>query len=212
MPFNLPSLSNLVYMVVAFLIALSGHEFAHGMVADWLGDPTARRSGRLTLNPLAHVDILGLLALILLRFGWAKPVPVNPFMLKGNRRLGMIAVSLAGPVANLLMAFLGAMAGILLFDHGLGNSPAGALTGEIVVINVMLAVFNLIPIPPLDGSKILAAVLPGRQEWLIALDRYGVVILIVLLYVGVLNIIWQPINAISNGLYNLSYLLATVFH
>lgn len=213
MLFNFPNVQSLLSILVAFLLALSGHEFAHGLAADLLGDPTARRAGRLTLNPLAHVDIVGLLALLVAGFGWAKPVPINPFLLKGNRRAALIAVSVAGPLANLLMAFLGAVIGVVLYDRGLGNYGAATLAAQFVAVNVMLAVFNLIPIPPLDGSQILAALLPGPQEWLLSLQRYGVVILFVLAITGLFRfIIGPPISVITNGLYNLSYLIATIFH
>lgn len=211
MPFlSLPSLPELLNVLVAFLIGLAGHEYAHALTADWLGDHTARRAGRLTLNPLAHIDIIGLIAVVLVQFGWAKPVPVNPFLFKGNRRAGIIAVSLAGPLANLILAFPGALIVVLLAKMGMGSSAVGSLAGEFVLINVMLAVFNMIPIPPLDGSRILGALLPARQEWWFTLDRYGPVILIVALYLHLLNFIWRPINFITGALVHLSYLISAL--
>jgi Zn-dependent protease len=195
------------------LLALSFHELAHGLVADMLGDPTARRAGRLTMNPVAHIDIIGFLALLLAGFGWAKPVPVNPFLLKGNRRVGIIAVSAAGPLANLVLAIAGAIVYGAVAATGLGGPIIARMVYELIWFNVILAVFNLIPIPPLDGSQILGALLPGSQEWLVKLQPYGVVILIVLLFTGVFSsIIGPPISLITRGLVNISYLVANIVH
>ena len=167
-------LGNYLYRIPALLLALTFHELAHGWIAYRLGDDTAKSHGRLTLNPLAHIDPIGLLALFLVGFGWAKPVPVNPLYFKGDRQRGMLLVGLAGPVTNFILAF------ITLFIIGALPTAIGAvphIQGILVTTfryNVLLGVFNLLPIPPLDGSKVLAYFLPrsflqtyqiGRASW-----------------------------------------------
>jgi len=196
-------------MLPGILLGLSFHEFAHGLAADLLGDPTARRAGRLTMNPAAHIDIIGFLALILAGFGWAKPVPVNSFLFKGNRRAGIIVVSLAGPLANLLMA----VAGTVVAGIGLGGPIILRMVAWLIYINVMLAVFNLVPIPPLDGSQILAALLPSLGSWFLWLQRYGMIVLIILLFTGLFQfIIRPPIMWIVSGLNQISLLVNTLVH
>ncbi|MGQ9496971.1 MAG: site-2 protease family protein [Desulfotomaculales bacterium] len=167
----------------AILIGLTLHEFAHACVADHLGDRTARAAGRLTLNPLVHIDVLGFILLFIAGFGWAKPVPINPYNFRGNIKRGVLLVSLAGPVSNFIVACIAAAA-LAVFPHDL---VAGRLLQWVIYINVVLAVFNLIPVPPLDGSKILAGLLPGRQAWLIYLEQYGVLLLLVLMITGVIG-------------------------
>lgn len=182
--FNLPSPLEVGIMLPAVVLGLTFHELAHGWVADSLGDPTPRYHGRLTLNPLAHVDVIGLILLFIAGFGWAKPVPVNPYNFRGNMRQGMVLVSLAGPAANLVLAFLGAV----LLGLGVWALPYGyEILTAVVRINIVLAVFNLLPVPPLDGSKILAGLLPGRQAWLYTLESYGTIILLFLLFTGVIG-------------------------
>jgi len=153
---NLPTLiSRVVVLIVAFTI----HEFSHAWIADKFGDNTPRDAGRLTLNPLAHLDPLGSLVLLLAGFGWAKPVPVNPYNFKKNSQLGMMLVSIAGPMSNFIMA---AIAGLLLrFDvvqHTAQSSnifpTPYALVNDFILINLVLMLFNLIPISPLDGEKV----------------------------------------------------------
>lgn len=182
--FNIPPLEQMVLMIPAIVLGLTCHEFAHGWTADRLGDHTARSQGRLTLNPVAHIDPIGLIMLFIAGFGWARPVPVNPFNLRGDRNQGMMLVSLAGPATNMLLAVLGAFA---------LRSVAGAIPyGEriivyIIYINIVLAVFNLLPIPPLDGSKILAGLWPGSQRLLFQLESYGTIILLLLLFTGIIG-------------------------
>lgn len=172
-------------VAVPLLYSVILHELAHGWAALLMGDPTARLAGRLSLNPLKHLDPVGTLMLFLFGFGWARPVPVNPANFRG-RRGAMIFVSSAGIAANLLLAFLS----LLLLETqpvALGKSETMML-GFMARINIILAAFNLIPIPPLDGSKILAGFLPRRIGALFSrIEPYGFFILIGLLYLGILD-------------------------
>lgn len=162
MPLSLLS-DNPLYFIIwiaAILIALSAHEFLHAYAANRLGDDTAEAAGRLTLNPMAHIDWLGLLTLILIGFGWGKPVPVNPYNLK-YKKWGNALVALSGPLANLISILTFGL--FLKFLEGYIDLTAGNLlvqfVGLLIIINVVLMIFNLIPIPPLDGSAVLFAVL-----------------------------------------------------
>lgn len=176
--------TRILYMIPAVVIGLSFHEFAHAAMAYRLGDRTAYHQGRLTINPAAHIDILGLIMLFAAGFGWAKPVPVNYYNLSGNKSRGMLLVSLAGPVANFIIAVIAA----ILLGAFFWNVPyMKGITFEIIHINIILAVFNLLPVPPLDGSKILAGLIPGTQEWLYKFEQYGTIILILLLVTGIIG-------------------------
>ncbi len=175
-----------VFLIIILIISVVLHEVSHGYVADMLGDPTARRAGRLTLNPISHLDWFGsvLVPFLLyllpggLMFGWAKPVPYNPYNLRGGR-WGPAYVALAGPASNLLIALIFG----LLLRFGLLPVTAVSLVSVLVRINLMLAVFNLIPIAPLDGSKVLFAVLPNSLAWLEEWwVRHQLLILVVLLW------------------------------
>lgn len=149
--------------LVGIIIALSVHEFAHALVGYWLGDQTAKQMGRLTLNPLAHVDPVGLIALVLVGFGWGKPVPYNRYNLR-DQRIGPVLIAVAGPVSNLLMAIAGAVIFRLVgTELGAENLLVIALQ-FFVMLNVALCLFNLIPIPPLDGSKLLLLALAGPRH------------------------------------------------
>ncbi len=191
----------LALILVAVVVATTCHEFAHAFVADRLGDPTARHLGRLRLNPLAHLDVLGTLFFVLFGFGWAKPVPVNPGNF-ANPRQGMLQVALAGPLANVTVAFL---LGVIARFVAPADSPlVQELLATLAWINVILAVFNLIPIPPLDGSRILEALLPARHAYGYArFQPYGVVVLLLLLYTGVVGRVMLPaarwLYAVSTG-------------
>jgi Zn-dependent protease len=177
------------------IISITFHEFSHGYVANYLGDPTPKSHGRLTLNPLKHLDILGSLMLIMVHFGWAKPMPINPLYFKDQRK-GMAIVGIAGPVANAILAIIAS----LILRTGLLN--AVPLVAEIFIliiyINLILGLFNLIPIPPLDGSRVLAAFLPpDALRVFYSLEKYGVLILILALVVfklPILVIIGPPLN------------------
>jgi len=181
------------------LLALTFHEYSHAYVANRLGDPTAKLMGRLTLNPLVHLDLLGTAMLFIVHIGWAKPVPVNPGYFKNPRR-DMLWVSLAGPASNLLLALL---FGLMLRGIGLERLSANITILVRMIwyglyINIILAVFNLLPIPPLDGSKILAGLIPREYEEQIApFFKYGPTILIGLIVFGYVTgtpILWYMIN------------------
>jgi Zn-dependent protease len=168
---------------LALLTAVTVHEFAHAFVAVRLGDPTPKLQGRLTLNPLAHLDPLGTLMLLLVRFGWGKPVQFDPFNLANPRRDAAI-ISLAGPASNLIFASL---LSIVLRLSQMPFSPIGILNFIIppfIMLNVVLAIFNLIPVHPLDGGKILVGLLPPKDAGRIDLfmNRYGIFILILLIF------------------------------
>lgn len=168
----------LLFRIPALLIAVTVHEFMHGRVALMFGDTTAKEQGRLSLNPIKHLDPLGTFSLIVFGFGWAKPVPVNPYRFKNPKR-DMVLVGLAGPAANFITAFLLAR----LFYFPMPDMLA-VLLSVAIQINVMLGLFNLLPIPPLDGSKIIPYFLPRewQQGWY-RFERYGMLVLLLLLFV-----------------------------
>ncbi|MDS1030653.1 site-2 protease family protein [Bacillota bacterium LX-D] len=181
---------HLIFSVPAILVAITFHEYAHGKMAALLGDPTPAGQGRLSLNPLKHLDPLGALLLILVGFGWAKPVQVNPFYFRGDKQKGMLYVALAGPLMNLVLAYLSTVALRISFDQWY---YIGIFFNLSMWYNTMLAVFNLIPLPPLDGFKILVGLLPNRNEILYKLESYGPIILILLLATNVLGNIITPV-------------------
>lgn len=199
------SIQELIILTPPFLFALTVHEFAHGSVAYRLGDPTAARMGRLTLNPLKHLDPLGVLAFFLMKIGWAKPVPVDPRYFK-NPRQDMIWVSLAGPGSNLVMALISAVLAKAIVIVSLGLPyfilmPLMQMLVASIWINIMLAVFNLVPIPPLDGSKILGGLLPRDLAALYSrLEPYGFILLLVLFYTGILPRFIMPIISFAQAL------------
>jgi len=163
--------------LVGLLTALTIHEYAHALVADRLGDPTPRANNRLTLNPLAHLDPIGTLTLLIVGFGWGKPVPIDPFNLRSPRQ-DTTLISVAGPVSNLLLAIsLSLLAKTFLPSFFL------LLLTPTILINVSLAIFNLLPIYPLDGAKILSGILPRdlAYEWESVTNRYGTLILLILI-------------------------------
>jgi Zn-dependent protease len=167
-----------IFQLLSFLAAIVIHELAHGYVAYRLGDPTAKYQGRLTLNPISHIDPLGLILILFGPFGWAKPVPINPLYFK-NRRVGIALVSAAGPLANLILAFVSAFLykWFVMFvgmDGSLMVQFINNLLQYMILMNVMLFVFNLIPIPPLDGSKILFSFVPRQfLRQMVFIEQYG---------------------------------------
>jgi len=183
-------LTRALFSVAPILICLTVHELAHGATALALGDDTAKRMGRLTLNPIKHVDPVGLIMLVVARFGWAKPVPVNMSNFR-RPKTDMAITALAGPLSNFLFAALIFLFQVPLFDlflvGGIGYYIADGLFIT-AVISIYLGIFNLLPIPPLDGSKILFAVLPDAQhDWLMRYERFGFLILFALIWFGFLN-------------------------
>jgi Zn-dependent protease len=185
-------------VAIALLYSIIAHEVAHGWVAHLFGDDTAERYGRLTFNPIPHIDVIGALMLFFVGFGWAKPVPVNYNALR-NSRFGLVSVSLAGCFANVLIAFLA----LLALQFPIVNSSSATVTVLTIVarINILLGAFNLIPIPPLDGSKVLMSFLPpGAQDGLARIEPYGFYILVFFIFTGMLN---PVIGFVQNILYGL---------
>ena len=200
-------IESLLLLFGLLLISLSIHEAAHAWTANRLGDPTARRLGRITINPLAHIDWIGTVLFPLISYlshlpllGWAKPVPVDFRNLRHPRR-DFAIVAAAGPASNLVLAGLGALVFNALYEPWSLNLPAVILT-ELVRMNILLAVFNMIPIPPLDGGNVLAGLLPKQlAPVLYQMSTWGFLILYALLFTGVLDRIVTPIhNSIFNVL------------
>lgn len=194
-------LLDLALSVIPILICITVHECCHGLCALSLGDDTAKRAGRLSLNPIKHFDAVGFIMMLVVHFGWAKPVPVDMRRFK-NPKLGMAATALAGPVSNILLAIL------MLFIYGLLNGALVETTVGLYVLyairltatlSVSLGIFNLIPVPPLDGSKVLFAFLPQRWYYtLMRYEKYGSLVMIVLVLTGVLP---KPLSAAVNWVF-----------
>jgi len=194
-----------IFSLIVLVMSVVVHEVAHGYTAEFLGDPTARLEGRLTLNPIKHLDPVGSILVPIITFfsggvifGWAKPVPFNPYNLK-NRKWGEALVALAGPASNLAIALLFSL--IIRYGVGFGFIPQSfaEISVLIIITNISLAVFNLIPIPPLDGSKILFSLIPLRYEhvhrWI---ERYSLVLVLLLLF-----FLWQYIAPLIPWLFRL---------
>jgi len=198
------------------LFALTIHEYCHGFVANYLGDDTALRQGRLTLNPIAHLDVVGTILMFLVGFGWAKPVPVNPHNFK-NPKKGMLLVALAGPLSNLLTAILAAQVLRYLIPSIIGSDQAvSGIYSTLLVVMVLtviygvgLAIFNILPIPPLDGSRVLYGLLPERQAYAYSrFEPYGIMILFALFLFGgraFSVVIWYPVSIITELISGLGY-------
>jgi Zn-dependent protease len=210
---------NLIQQVAVWalpvLFAITLHEVAHGWVAKQLGDPTAMMLGRLTLNPLKHIDPIGtvLVPLVLIMlggviFGWAKPVPIAGENLHHPKR-DMALVAVAGPAANLLMAFIWAliMKLALLLPNSMMNLalPLTYMGGAGITINILLMVLNLLPVPPLDGSRVVAGFLPDPLAWKYSrIEQYGLIILLLLMVSGILGkILWPPVAIMQNMIYGM---------
>lgn len=200
----------LVFSLVIVVFSLTIHEVCHGATALALGDPTAKEKGRLTLNPLRHLNPFGTIAMLLFGFGWAEPVPINPvrFKRKINMRAGVAITAVAGPVSNLIISVIAAFAMEFAFKGLVAssdpyNSPLYLVYYFFYLLhsmNIMLAIFNFIPVPPLDGSKILFSFLPDRIYWkILKYEQFIAIGLVVLLYVGVLD---GPLNFIVSGVSN----------
>lgn len=182
----------MVYNFPAIIVAMTFHEFAHAYVAYLMGDETAKQEGRLTLNPVKHVDIIGMVTLLFAGFGWAKPVPVNESRFR-NRKLGVFLVSIAGVVMNIFIAILSAM---LLFktSESVQSSVYDELLLGMISVNIAFAAFNLLPIPPLDGSKLVASVLPSEARYtLYRYERYGMILMLLLIYTEVIDVLLNPV-------------------
>lgn len=184
---------DMIFRIPALLIALTIHEYAHARIAVWMGDPTPRFLGRLTLNPIAHLDPLGLLMLWLVKFGWAKPVPINPNNFHDFRK-GMLLVAFAGPGSNILIAFISYLMLALLGQLHILSGWMYEILRLTYIYNLIFAAFNLIPLPPLDGSKILTSLLPGRQAYIFEkIEPYSPFLLIALIYLGIVDLFTRPL-------------------
>jgi Zn-dependent protease len=205
------NIQSLLLLAPPILLALTFHEFAHALVANMYGDDTAKQSGRLTLNPLRHLDPLGTIMIFLVHFGWAKPVPVNPHRLN-NPKKDMLWISAAGPLANMALALFSGILLRLIFATA-GEPHQHSMTGVLALmlifslkINLALAIFNVLPIAPLDGSKILFGLMPYKHENKVyLLERYGPFILIGLIVLGQFTgvsifgrLIWPFVDFFSN--------------
>lgn len=207
---DISSLQDVVVRVLAVLLCLTVHEVCHGLAALALGDPTAKSMHRLSLNPLRHIDWFGLIMMFAAGFGWAKAVPVNPRYFKKPKQ-GMALTALAGPVSNFLLAIfvIGISKAIYLY------APYNAMTDSVFTfclytvapLSVGLGLFNLLPFPPLDGSKVAAVLLPDRiYFWLMRYERYGILVLLALSWLGVTgNLIGNVIFGAYSALFNLFY-------
>lgn len=211
----MPDIMQYVYIIIVILISLSFHEFSHAFVSYKLGDPTARDQGRLTLNPIRHLDPLGTIMMVASMIGgagvgWAKPVPINPMYYK-NRKAGTMLVSIAGPISNLFLSFafifpmlyIGSKYDIRTLDPSDMNVIIYSISRMFMFTNISLAVFNLLPVPPLDGSKILSGILPTKQYYqYMQYENYIGVAFILLIFVfpgilrNVFNAITIPISTV----------------
>lgn len=203
-------LAEILLLAPPILLALTFHEFAHGYVAYSLGDPTAKQLGRLSLNPLKHLDPIGTLAFFIIKIGWAKPVPVNPRFFR-NPQKDMLWVALAGPLTNLTLAVISAMlVKMILFIAPLIPSPfvittflspIAQMLAASVWINLVLCIFNFLPIPPLDGSKILVGLLPPHLAVsFLKLEKYGFILILILAFTGILSGMILPLIHFANNL------------
>jgi Zn-dependent protease len=200
----LPPLEEIIPVAIILILSLSFHEAAHAWTADRLGDPTARMLGRLTLNPIAHIDWIGTVLFPLIAMstgapiiGWAKPVPVNMKNLRHPRR-DFAVVAVAGPISNLILAVVGA-AVLMVIPGGATAMASGTSVASFlvlaVVVNVLLAVFNMIPVPPLDGGNVLAGLVPEQSALVIDRVRpYGILVLYALMFTGILTVITRPVQ------------------
>lgn len=209
---QLEDILDYLYIIPAALIAIILHELAHGLVSSWLGDPTPRETGRLTLNPLKHLDPIGALCLVFFHFGWAKPVVINPSYYK-NKKIGMTLVALAGPIMNFIITIISFIIIGITFAIQYNNNLGYNVVFEIIynffsylaILNIGLGVFNLIPIPPLDGSKAIGVILPkGAYEEYMGYQKYGTFFMMgIMLVIYILSFfnIESPILKITESIY-----------
>ncbi len=214
MLFDNLDLTRIILTIPVILISLTIHELAHGYVAYRMGDLTAKNQGRLTLNPLKHLDPIGALLLLVAGFGWAKPVPVNQYACKRNPQQGMAIVAIAGPLSNLCLACLGGAFLCIYYLTAIQDLVTNATVNTyiyyfllyFVQINVVLMVFNLIPIPPLDGSRVVAGFLSGNAlQRYYSLERYGMILMLILV---VTNLIGYVLNPAVSGITEMIFRLA----
>ncbi|SFP11825.1 Zn-dependent protease (includes SpoIVFB) [Oscillibacter sp. PC13] len=204
------SIGDAALRMAAIFLCLTIHETCHGLAALALGDPTAKSMHRLSMNPLRHIDWFGLFMMFAAGFGWAKPVPVDPRYFKKPKQ-GMALTALAGPMSNLLLAVLALMAARLVYyymPYGAWTSPAINFCMETSVLSVGLGLFNLLPVPPLDGSKVLAVLLPDRAYMtLMRYERYGIFLLLLLSFWNVGgNLIGHAVFTVWSGFYSLVFI------
>ncbi|MDB5266713.1 MAG: peptidase [Parcubacteria group bacterium] len=194
-----------IFQIAILIMSVVIHEVSHGYMANYLGDPTAKLEGRLTLNPLKHLDLVGSFIVPVIAyftggfiFGWAKPVPYNPYNLRPGRWPEAL-VALAGPASNLILAVVFGLFLRFSLVHGVGNAGFAEITMMIVLVNLVLTVFNLVPLPPLDGSKLLFALFPERMyKMRHFFERYGFVLVLLFIFYG-----WGFVSPIVGGLFTL---------
>jgi len=195
-------LQSLLFTAPVILLAVICHECAHGWVSYKLGDPTAKQAGRLTLNPFKHLDLMGSLCMLFFHVGWAKPVPINPYYYK-DRRKGIILVSIAGPATNFIVAFLSMFAAGLLTRFGSPQSLVIWVLFQLcyyaAIVNIGLGLFNLIPIPPLDGSKVVGSLSMKAAGFYAKFQRYWRIVLILCVVTGVLS---KPLGMLNQWMIN----------
>ncbi|MCL2593621.1 MAG: site-2 protease family protein [Defluviitaleaceae bacterium] len=197
------NIQSALVIVAALIVAFTVHEFCHGFAAYMLGDKTAKHDGRLSFNPLVHIDPLGMVMILVAGFGWAKPVMVNPYHLR-NPKYDMAIISIAGPASNFILGFVALLINaFLIFVFRINFAGAFYLTFFLAVlfeINVFLGLFNMIPLPPLDGSKLLSIFLPDHLYFRFISFRHGFIVLILLVFTGAIGMILNPFHsAIFNG-------------
>ena len=198
-------LTNMLLGVIPALLCITLHELEHGTVAFWLGDTTAKDAGRLTLNPIRHLDLMGLLMMVVFHFGWAKPVPVNMYRFQNPKR-GMAVTAVAGPLMNVVIAVVFLFLYGLLFEPLKGTGFLLEMVYLTAYISLSFAIFNIIPISPLDGSKVLFSVLPDRQyATLMRYERYGMILMLLLVATGVLG---RPLSTACSWVFSKLFFIA----